>query len=199
MEFEYSSGKIKFSRELSDIDRFVIDFVNILNSLKIKYVIVSGYVAILFGRARGTEDIDLFINDIDKNLFDRFVDEIEQKNLWIINTSSGTGAYEMLKDGDSIRIAKKQTAIPNIEMKIAKEKSDISQLNQTLQVVINGSGLLISPIEIQIAFKLWLGSEKDIEDAVYLYELFKEKLDKQLLLDKCKELNVLEVMNKYVK
>lgn len=61
------------------------------------------------------------------------------------------------------------------------------------------SELFISPIEIQIAFKLWLGSEKDIEDAVYLFELFKDKLNRNLLIKKCKELNVLETMMKYVK
>lgn len=184
---------------LSDLDRFVIDFVKILYSMKIEYVIVSGYVAILFGRTRGTEDIDLFIRDINENLFNKFVDEIERKNLWIVNTSSKTEAYDMLKDGDSIRIATKNQAIPNIEIKIAKDKSDLGQLEEPLQVVINSYELLISSIETQIAFKFWLGSEKDVEDAVYLYELFKEKLDKGLMMKKCKELNVLKVMNKYVK
>lgn len=41
---EFSEGKIVFNRELSNLDKFVIDFVEILNSVKIRYVIVSGYV-----------------------------------------------------------------------------------------------------------------------------------------------------------
>ncbi len=30
----------------------------------------------------------------------------------------------------------------------------------------------------QIAFKLYLGSDKDIEDAIYLYEIFHENLNR---------------------
>ena len=36
MEMEFSKGKIVFERELSDLDEFVIDFVGILNSAKIR-------------------------------------------------------------------------------------------------------------------------------------------------------------------
>ncbi|MEI6842068.1 MAG: hypothetical protein WCK53_12430 [Methanomicrobiales archaeon] len=36
------------------LDMFVFNFVNILETMT-AYVIVSGYVAILFGRSRGTE------------------------------------------------------------------------------------------------------------------------------------------------
>jgi len=42
-----------------------------------------------------------------------------------------------------------------------------------IRIVIN-----ISPLELQIAFKLYLGSDKDIEDAAYLYEIFSAHLSK---------------------
>lgn len=41
-----------------------------------------------------------------------------------------------------------------------------------MKVELDKNLLYISPIEIQLAYKLFLGSEKDIMDAVYLYELF---------------------------
>ena len=59
MKLKFSKKKIEFRKELNDLDKFVIDFTSILNKLKIKYVIVSGYVAILFGRSRSSEDIDI--------------------------------------------------------------------------------------------------------------------------------------------
>lgn len=195
MEIKHYGNSMKIRRVLSGLDKFVIGFVKILNGMKIKYVIVSGYVAILFGRTRGTEDIDIFIGDIGRDSFHRLVQKLEQKKLWIVNTSSEEAAYRMLKDGDSIRVAEKNRAIPNIEMKISKE----NEMKDCLKAVINGFKLFISPIENQIAFKFYLGSEKDIEDAVYLYELFKGKLNAKLLVKKCKELNVLGIMNKYVK
>lgn len=196
MEFEFSGKRIKFSKELSDLDTFVLDFVDILNSLKIRYVIVSGYIAILFGRSRTTEDIDMFIEDIDKNKFHKMLEKVEKAGLWIINTSDSNQAYLMLKEGDAIRIAKKNMAIPNIEIKIAKDQSI---WNEVIEVILNNSALITSRIENQIAFKFYLGSEKDIEDAVHLYELFKDHLDKKLLAQKCKELNVLGAMNEYVR
>ncbi len=195
MEFEFSEGKIKFSKELSDLDRFVLKFVEILTSLKIRYIIVSGYVPVLFGRSRSTEDVDMFIRDMEKNKFDELLEKIENSGLWIINTSDNTIAFQMLKEGDSIRVAEKNKAIPNIEIKIAEDE-DVWK--GTIEVTVNNFSIVTSQIESQIAFKFYLGSEKDIEDAVYLYELFKDKLDKKFLVEKCKELNVLGAMNKYI-
>ncbi len=44
-----------------------------------------------------------------------------------------------------------------------------------------------------IAFKLYLGSDKDIEDAVYLYDIFLEHLDKVKLKQ---YMNILKVRGK---
>jgi len=45
-------------------------------------------------------------------------------------------------------------------------------------LVLNEFDINISTSELQIPFKLYLGSEKDYEDARYLYQEFKEKLIK---------------------
>ena len=44
----------------------------------------------------------------------------------------------------------------------------------------------------QIAYKLFLGSYKDIEDARHLYKLFKDKLNKEEWLSACMKLSVME-------
>ncbi len=43
------------------------------------------------------------------------------------------------------------------------------------------SGSSYPPSSLQIPYKLYLGSDKDIEDAVYLWMLFRETLDGDLL------------------
>lgn len=196
MELEASGRRVAFSKELSDLDRFVLAFVEVLNSRAIRYVIVSGYVPILFGRSRTTEDVDVFIGHIGKDAFDALSEKLEKSGLWIINTTDHALAYQMLAEGDSVRVAAVNKAIPNIELKFT---NDDALWNDTIEVVVNGAPLVISRIEGQIAFKLYLGAEKDIEDAVYLYELFKDTLDKALLVQKCKALKVLEAMNRYVR
>ncbi len=50
--------------------------------------------------------------------------------------------------------------------------------------------MYISPIEVEIPYKLYLGSEKDIEDALYLWDIFKDYLDMSLIRRFMKELNV---------
>ena len=58
MDIKYSD-KIEFEKELNNLDKFTIAFTQILNESKINYALVSGYVSILFGRNRASEDIDL--------------------------------------------------------------------------------------------------------------------------------------------
>jgi len=62
-------GKIILDRNLSELDKLVIEFTNFFERYSINYVIVSGYVSILFGRARSTEDIDILVEKLDFNKF----------------------------------------------------------------------------------------------------------------------------------
>ena len=58
--------------------------------------------------------------------------------------------------------------------------------------------MFISPIELQIAFKIYLGSEKNIEDAKHLYELFKDKLNIGLLKEFNRNLKIEKEFNEYL-
>ncbi len=54
----------------------------------------------------------------------------------------------------------------------------IIQFNNSWLVIINSHyKLKIAPLELQIAYKLYLGNGKDLGDAVFLYELFKQVLE----------------------
>ncbi len=115
----------------------------------------------------------------------------------MIDANSKEDAFDRLQNPLSIRVAKKDNVIPNFEIKFPKKKTDFASLNSPIEVLVNSKRPLISPFEVQLPFKVWLGSDKDIEDAVHLYELFKEKLDKKLMLDVSKELKVEKEMAKY--
>jgi len=64
------------------------------------------------------------------------------------------------------------------------------------KVRVNGKTVYISPLELQIAYKMFLGSLKDMEDAKFLFELFEDRLDKKALLN---FLKALKVKNRNVK
>jgi len=87
----------------------------------------------------------------------------------------------MLVSRMGIRIARTDQFIPNIELKFLKDDVDRCVLRDRVEVKLSDAKVFISPIEIQIAYKLYLGSEKDIEDALYLFEIFKNDMDQQTL------------------
>lgn len=177
MEMEYSKGKITFDKELSDLDKFVLDFVGIMNEIKMKYVIVSGYVVLLFGRPRATEDVDILTEHFDFNKFEGFISLLKTKGFEIMNSPDASELYhEFLRKSTAIRIYSGKI-YPNIELKFAHNDLNIEALRNPVKVIVNGKELLISPLEQQISYKLYLGSDKDIQDAKYLFELFKSNLD----------------------
>ena len=185
MEYSEKDGTIRFHRKLSELDKFVLDFTSLLD----EYVVVSGYVSILFGRSRATEDIDLLIPKIDINKFQLIWEKIHNKGFECLNTEKADEAFKLL-DEHAIRFAKKGKPVPNIEFKIMKNDVDAYSYENKIKVIMDKGELFISPIEMQIAYKLFLGSEKDIEDAKHLYDLFLEKINKDELSYLIDKLNV---------
>ncbi len=179
MEIAFSKNTIKLSRVLSLVDNFTIEFIRILDKLGIKYVIVSGYTALLFGRERITEDIDILFSKEDLDRIEKLYSELS-KEYWVLNAESVGSALRILREGSGIRIAKNDSISPNIEFKIGKNEYDDYSLKNPTNVIVNGTDhLKISPFELQIPYKLYLGSRKDIEDARFLFNIFKNHVDKE--------------------
>lgn len=58
MKYNKEKREILFKgKVLNNLDRFVLDFISILEKY-VGYVVVSGYVSILLGRSRSSEDVD---------------------------------------------------------------------------------------------------------------------------------------------
>ena len=190
MNIQYTpNGILLTNKTLSELDIFVLDFLDVLK-VYTDYVIVSGYVTILFGRARGTEDIDIIIEKMDRGMFDRFFNDLTERNYWFLNSDDRNELFSMLNESLAIRIAKSGEIIPNIELKFVKDYFDNFSLKNSLKVMIGDHEMKISPIELQIPYKLYLSGDKDIEDAIYLYEIFKETVDRKTLKNFLKEFDV---------
>lgn len=180
MEF-LDKATIKLDKVENELDRLVLDFVKILEK-HTKYVIVSGYVAILFGRSRATEDVDIFIKRLDFGQFSSLFQELTDNSYYCLNSDDLSDMHGHLAEGLALRFAKKGTVIPNFEVKHAKKAADFESLNNPLTVILPSGSLLVSSIEPQIAYKRYfLKSEKDLEDAEHLERLFEGKLDKHLI------------------
>jgi hypothetical protein len=180
-EMKFTNSKIEIDRELSDLDIFTLDFVKILEKYT-NYVIVSGYVAILLGRARASEDIDIIIPKIDFPKFKYLMKYIKQNNFYCLNAEDDNNIYEYLLEDLPIRFAKKDSVIPNVELKWIKNKFDELALEKTITIKLSKESLCISHLELQIAFKeIVLKSPKDLEDARHLRNVAEKYLDYKLI------------------
>jgi hypothetical protein len=200
LKSKVSKASIKLVKELNDLDKLVIDFVRILDRNKIKYVLVSGYVSILFGRSRSSEDIDIIVKKIPKRKFSVLWEDLSKKNFECFVPDNFENAYDKyLMKQTSIRFSRKNQPIPNIEFMFPKaEDLDNWVLKNGKEVRLNRYVLKISPIELQIAYKLFLGSKKDIEDARHLYQLFEENLNPKLLSEFLLKLDKKGLFNRYL-
>lgn len=175
------SEHIEINRDLSDLDAFTIDFTTILKKY-IDYVIISGYVAIVLGRARASEDVDIIIPRIPFSDFKKLYRNLKENDYYCLNAEDEEIVYSYLEENLAIRFAKLDTIIPNIELKWIKNDFDKIALKKTINVNIKGKQIFISNLELQIAFKeVILKSPKDLEDAQHLRSVAKEYLDHSLI------------------
>ncbi len=176
-----SKNVIKIDRELSDLDLFTLNFIKTLRRYT-KYVIVSGYVSILLGRSRSSEDVDVIIPKMNFSEFALLLNDIIKKGFYCLNAEDKKEIYSYINDNFAVRFANNNTVIPNIELKFAKNEIDDIALNNTIAVKLGNEEIIISHLELQIAFKeVVLKSPKDIEDARHIKNVAKGRLNLALI------------------
>jgi hypothetical protein len=179
---ELRDGVLVVDRATNDLDELAIRFSSILSDLDIDHVFISGYVAILAGRSRATEDIDVLLEPIDEEAIAQLASHLRDNGLWGPAMPLDSMA-EMLTGGDNIWVARDDEMVPHLEVKFVDDEYDRASLRNRTTARLTGVGaeLPIGPLELQIAYKLYLSAQKDFEDAVHLYTLFKETLSSSKL------------------
>ena len=120
MKYDKNKKEIVLNRELSDLDKLVFKFIKILEK-HVDYVIILGYVSILLGRSRATEDVDLYIERISFDKFLLIYNDLKENGFWCLNAEKSLEVFSYLRDGLAIRFAKGML-IPNFEVKFPKRK-----------------------------------------------------------------------------
>jgi hypothetical protein len=169
-------------RQIADknlLNSFVRDFVEVLEKTKTNYIIVSGFVAISHGRSRGTEDIDLIIEKIPVETFEKLHTALIAKGFECIQGNNARNLYlDYLMDNTSIRYVRKGSFVPEMELKLAKDALDEEQLKNKTKLPLTGLPFWFSSIETNLAFKEeLLKSPKDLEDARHLRVIYAGKLN----------------------
>ncbi len=161
------------------LDTFVKDFVAVVEPLA-RYIIVSGFVAISHGRMRGTEDIDMILERLEKDTFKKLHEALVQAGFECVQSSDATTIYEYLTSNTAVRYVRKGTFVPEMEVKFAKDALDDDQLKRRVKLPLSGLDVWFSSIETNIAFKEeLLKSPKDLEDAAHLRRVYEGELDEE--------------------
>ena len=167
-------------REVSDrniLDRFCLDFCGVVDK-HCRYIVVSGFVAISSGRTRGTEDIDIIIENLPLARFSRLHADLVKNGFTCMQGADAKGVYSYLSDKTSVRYTYRDRFLPEMELKLSKDPLDEYQLQTRKKIPLTGLDVWFSSINMNISFKEeLLKSDKDMEDARHLRKVFNEEVD----------------------
>ena len=159
-------------------------FSKVLDDHGLDYAVVAGYVTILFGRARRSDDVGFLIMPLTEKEFVDICKEAADEGFNLIqgDIQSEKSIRRVFRDylsqGYGVRLMYDDQILPNIKLKVATTTTQKYAIANAYKVIINNMySTRVSPLELQIAYKLYLGSDKDVSDAVFLYTLFEKVLD----------------------
>jgi len=174
VKFKIVNNELKINKKVTKLDEFAFNIINIIKKYT-KYVIVSGYVSIFFGRSRATEDIDMLVKKIDYDRFLKMYNEFLVKG-FEFNIDDPKSLYgDYLMNDTAINIWKKGFPLLRMEIKIAKSLGQKIVIENPIKIMLGNQEILFSQIEAQIAYKRYiLAAEKDLEDARHLEIVFED-------------------------
>lgn len=167
---EFRADEVVVDKPPNDLDRLVLDVAAILERVGVRYAVVSGYVVVLFGRARATEDIAVIAERIDERTAGELATALQDAGYWG-PAMPLEQLYETLADDLPVRIAEAEHRVPNVELKLERDEFDRASLDGAITVRLPDGSLRVGSLELQVAYKLGMGAQKDFEDALYLYEV----------------------------
>lgn len=178
------------------LDKFAIEFCNIVDK-HVKYIVVSGFVAISHGRRRTTEDIDMIIEGISFKKFVELHNELDEGGFHCMQSTKIDDIYDYLEKGDSVRYVRKGSLLPpEMEIKFVKDEIDELQMRTRKKFDFTGLDIWFSSIEFNIAFKEGLlKTPKDMEDANHLRIIYKDEINETFINDIKKMIRNLRMKN----
>jgi hypothetical protein len=186
---EFRDDEVVIDKPPNDLDRLVLDVTGVLDAVGVRYAVVSGYVVVLFGRARATEDVDVIVERFDEETADQLASELHDAGYWG-SAMPLDDLYATLSDDLPIRVAEADHRVPNVELKFPTDEYDRASLEDTITARLPDGSFRVGSLELQIAYKLGMGTQKDYEDALYLYEVTGRSLNTRELERYARQLGV---------
>jgi predicted nucleotidyltransferase len=178
-----------------------LDFISrmaiCLQISKIRYVVVGGLAAIIRGRTRTTQDIDLIIEKQPQKIH-QFIDQLKKYDFEILEDQIELG----IKEGFQISIFDIKSAL-RLDLKIAGNDEDDIALDQKVVETYQGISLnLVSIEQFLIGKIMYLGDISDIEedkellqyndvlDFLTIYQLYNTTINLEYLQERIRSMNL---------
>jgi hypothetical protein len=105
---EFDDDAVIIEKEPSELDELVLDVTAILDDVSVEYAVVSGYVAVLLGRSRATEDIDVIVESFSPETATELAERLRAAGYWG-SAMPLDSMHGMLSEGSIVRVAETVT------------------------------------------------------------------------------------------
>ena len=120
------------------------------------------------------------------DVFEKLFLDLIKHNFWCYQSDTASGAYDYIKNMESLRFAKAGQVFPNMEVIpiTPQRKAKYFEFSNPQKIKVGEFEFKIPPLEFEILYKeIILGSDKDLADARHLRTFFSSILSE----DKFKE------------
>jgi hypothetical protein len=197
MDFE--DGILVIDRELSEFDRRAFAFFDLLDDVGIDYLVVSGYLLLLTGRQRMTEDVDLILSIQTTDRFDELATRLGEEG-YVANPPPLDRLPEFIEEGH-VGVHAEEARVPTFDISLGDTQIERDAFADSLSVEVGGKTLQVTPFEQQIAYKLSMlydptdHTAMDFLDALHLYRVFEEHIDMNSLRNYAQRLNAEDALH----
>lgn len=119
----------------------------------------------------------MLVRPHDKATFDAWWDRLQTAGFLCLQSRSRDEVWEYVRDRIAPRFAEDESGLPNMEVQFATSTLGRRALDDAWELDLLGTPGRIGDLSDQIAYKLYLGSEKDLEDAEHIATVAREVLD----------------------
>ena len=187
---------------MAEIEDILSRLEKIFQSTKLKYVIVGGIAVIHYGHVRGTQDIDIIIED-DYTKISQFLGLLKTY-LFDVMEDQFKIAYQ---ERTNISIFDKKSFL-RLDIKVADKLREHDVLNNAVLEKILGKELYIASLEYVLIGKIiYMGLIDDIPDSelleyqdiidfLTLFHANREKINLEIINNKIKEIGLETTLNR---
>lgn len=182
-----------------DPRNLLVAIAEILEGLKIPYLVTGGIAVLVWGRPRFTADIDIIIK-----LKSRDVDKLE-KALRAVG-EAGYIDKEAIEEAISRRgefnFIDGETGVKVDFWVVGEDSFSLLQLKRKIaKRILNQKVYFISPEDLILNKLKWYKqtqSDRHLEDIESIFKISSKKLDKKYLKQQARKLGFLKIINKYL-